>query len=365
MLLDRWKKSGTLRTNKAKIMINAEELLKPIPGEKPCGEDLSYDPGIQELETLMKGKPETQFSAAEEPDWKALRDRSLELWARSKDLRVATTLSLASLKMDGLPAFRESLALLKGMLDGYWDTFYPLLDPADNNDPTQRVNLIAGLATPLATYGDPMRVLERLRQAPLTDSRQLGRFSLSDIADSEAGKAADGKSVVAASQIEAAFRDTNPETLQKLNQAVKDSIQLVKDIDTFLTNKIGADKAPDLTELPKQLLEIQKRLAPYAGGAASDVAAADGDGNGDGAATGAAPAAKKGISGEIQSRQDVIKMLEKIREYYQRNEPSSPVPYILQRAQRWAEMDFMAIIGDLTPDSMADIQKVTGEKPKE
>jgi hypothetical protein len=41
------------------------------------------------------------------------------------------------------------------------------------------------------------------------------------------------------------------------------------------------------------------------------------------------------------------------------------VPYLLQRAQRWAEMDFMQIIGDLTPDSIGEIQKVTGDKPKQ
>lgn len=343
-------------------MINAEELLKPISNAKPCGEDLSYDAGLQELDVLIKGKPETQFSRAEEPDWKLLHERCLELWGRSKDLRVATTLSLAALKTDGLPAFRESLALIKGMLDGYWEIFYPLLDPADNNDPTQRVNLIAALATPLATYGDPMRVLERLRQAPLTDSRQIGRFSVTDIANSEAGTAgADGKPAISAQQITAAFRDTSPEMLLKLNQAVSDSVRFVKDIDTFLTNKIGADKAPDLTELPKQLLEIQKRLTPYAGGAAGNVAPAGGP---ESAPPGAAPATAPVITGPIQSRQDVIRMLDKIRDYYQRHEPSSPVPYILQRAQRLAEMDFMQIIGDLTPEAIGDIQKITGEKPK-
>ena len=348
-------------------MINAEELLKPISDKKPCGEDLSYDPGIQELETLMKGKPETQFSPAEPPDWKTLYEQCLELWGRSKDLRVATTLSLASLKMDGLPAFRESLVVVKGMLEGHWDTFYPLLDPTDNNDPTQRVNLVAALATPLATYGDPMQLLQRLREAPLTDSRQLGRFSLSDITNAEAGTAAEGQPAVTTAQIEAAFRDTAPETLQNFHQAVADSIQLIKDIDTLLTDKVGNDKAPDLTELPKQLLEIQKRLAPYAGGGNGDGAAAEAGADGNGAANGGggAPAAAKGISGEIQSRQDVIKMLEKICDYYRKHEPSSPVPFILARAQRWAEMDFMSIIGDLTPDSLGEIQKVTGDKPKE
>jgi type VI secretion system protein ImpA len=342
-------------------MINAEELLKPVSDEKPCGEDLSYDAGFQELEILLKGKPETQFSPAEDPDWKVLRDRCLELWGRSKDLRLATTLSLATLKTDGLPAFRESLALLKGLLDKYWESFYPLLDPADNNDPTQRVNIIAAMATPVGTFGDPIRLLERLRATPLTDSSQMGRFSLADIINSESGAAApDGKQPPAGAQIEAAFKDTDSDILQKLNQAVEDSIHLVKDLDAFLTSKIGADKAPDLAELPKQLMEIQKRLAPYVGGSAAESTPATDSAS---ATAGATPAKAQGVSGDVQSRQDVIRMLEKIREYYRRHEPSSPVPYILQRAQRLAEMDFMQIIDDMTPDSVKEIQKITGEKP--
>ena len=54
-------------------MIEAEELLKPISEESPCGEDLSDDASLQELETLARGKQETQFSAAEPPDWKAIK----------------------------------------------------------------------------------------------------------------------------------------------------------------------------------------------------------------------------------------------------------------------------------------------------
>ena len=116
-------------------MIVAEELLKPISEEAPCGEDLSYDPGLQELETLARGKPETQFSAAEPPNWKELRSRCLELFARSKDLRVAMTLAVASLELDGLPGFLESLSVVKGLLERFWPTVYPQLDPGDDNDP--------------------------------------------------------------------------------------------------------------------------------------------------------------------------------------------------------------------------------------
>ena len=239
-------------------MINAEELLKPIAGEKPCGEDLSYDPGFQELETIMKGKPETQFSAAEDPDWKLLQDRCLELWPRSKDLRLATALTLAVVKSDGLPGFREGLALVKGMIEQHWDSFYPQLDPADGNDPTQRVNIIAALATPMGTFGDPMRLLERLAEAPLASSTRMGRISYSDIVKSETGATnPDGSATASAEQIEAAFQDTDPDTLAAITQAVTDSLRLAQEIDKLLTEKVGADKAPDLDQLPKQLAEMQ------------------------------------------------------------------------------------------------------------
>jgi type VI secretion system protein ImpA len=343
-------------------MIDAEELLQPISGEKPCGEDLAYDAGFQEIEVIMRGKPETQFSAAEPPDWKALRDRCLELWPRSKDLRLATALSLAALKTDGLPAFREGLALVKGLLERYWDSFYPVLDPADNNDPTQRVNIIAALATPVATFGDPMRLLERLQEAPLADSARMGRFSFADVVRSETGApGADGQPAPTAGQIEAAFRDTDPDKLQAISRAVADSLQLAQGIDEFLTKTVGADRAPDLDALPNQLREMQKRLAAQGSGAAAPESPAE---NGSAPAA-AGTAAAKPMAGEIQSRQDVIRVLEKICEYYRKHEPSSPVPYMLRRAQRLVAMNFMEILDDMSPDTVKEIQRITGEKPRE
>ncbi len=343
-------------------MINAEALLQPISAEKPCGEDLSYEPAFQELEVMMRGKEETQFSAAEEPDWKQLRERCLELLARTKDLRIATTLALAAAKTEGLAGVRESVALLKGLLEQHWDTVYPLLDAADNNDPTQRVNIVAALATPLGTFGDPMRFLERLREVPLANSPQMGRFSLADILRSESGETGpDQKPPPEMAQIEAAFRSTDPEGLTAANQALSDCISAVEGIDNFLTTTLGADKAPDLDLLPNQLKEMQKRLTPFLPGGTVP-AESSGDGAPSGQPAGAKP---QPISGEIQSRADVVRLLDKICDYFKREEPASPVPLILKRAQRWVEMDFMQVIDDLVPEAVKEIQKVTGEKPKE
>src|SRR4051794_11278795 len=133
-------------------MISAEELLKPISEANPCGENLEYDPAFLELDTLIQGKPETQFSAAEDPDWRALHERCLELSGRSKDLRLATKLCLTSLKIDGLPAVAEGLGLIRGLLERHWEPVFPKLDPDDNNDPLYRMNIIAALATAKGTF---------------------------------------------------------------------------------------------------------------------------------------------------------------------------------------------------------------------
>lgn len=342
-------------------MISADDLLKPVSAEKPCGDDISYDPMFVELETILRGKPETQFSAAEDPNWKALRDRSLELWKRSKDLRVAVALSLAELKMDGFAGFRECLVLLSGLIEKNWNDVYPRLDPADGNDPTQRVNIIASLAAPLGTFGDPMRVIERLREVPLSNSVRMGRYSLDDILRSNSGTPGpNNKPAPAPAQIEAAFRDTNSEELQKVAQTIAECANLVGKLDELLTNLVGADKAADLGLLKSSLTDARKRLGPFLGEAAalSDEQAPAGD------APQGGGTASKPIAGEIQSRQDVIRMLDKICVFYTRNEPSSPVPYLLKRARRLAEKNFMEIIGDLNPDSLDQIARITGVEPK-
>jgi type VI secretion system protein ImpA len=337
-------------------MISADELLRPVSAEKPCGDDISYDAQFIELETLMRGKPETQFSAAEEPNWKVLRDRCLELWKKSKDLRVATALALAELKTEGFLGFRESLALINGLIEKNWNELYPRLDPADGNDPTQRVNIIASLAAPAGTFGDPMKMIERLREAPLANSGRMGRYGLADILRSEAGTPGpDNKPPPSASQIQAAFQDT-PD-LPALGQTISDCATFSAKLDELLTSAVGSGKAADLSLLKDSLNDIRKRLGSFLGEPEAAGAA-------EGAPAQAGGATAKAISGDIQSRQDVLRMFDKICQYYAKSEPSSPVPFLVKRARRLAEKNFMEIIGDLNPDALDQINKITGAETK-
>ena len=51
--------------------------------------------------------------------------------------------NVALLKLRGLPGLRDGLAVLRGLIDQYWDQLYPRLDPDDNNDPLERMNILA------------------------------------------------------------------------------------------------------------------------------------------------------------------------------------------------------------------------------
>ncbi|MFZ0708936.1 MAG: type VI secretion system protein TssA, partial [Terrimicrobiaceae bacterium] len=320
-------------------MIDVEELLNPISAESPCGEDASYDPKFIALDALVAGKQETQFSAAEEPDWREVRDACLDLFGRSKNLRVAVTLALALVNLEGASGLRGGLILLKGLLERYWPDFYPKLDPEENNDPLERINILSSLSTPLGTYGDPLRFLQRLRQIPLANSPQMGRLTFAHVAgDKMALPGGEEKAPVSAAQIKAAFRDTSTEELAETAQAIADSIALAKTIDIFLKNAVGAGSAPDMSAFVAVLLEIQKCLAPYLpttfGQESIETQTEASSG-----LTGEGPSE----SAAIRSREDVIRALERICQYYARNEPSSPLPFLLRRAQRLVEMDFLQI----------------------
>jgi type VI secretion system protein ImpA len=340
-------------------IIAPEEWLQPVSEEVPCGEDLSYDPNFQALENMIRGKPETQFSEAKPPEWKQVRSLCLELLARSKDLRIALILVVAELELEGLPGFKESLAFLKGLLERYWQHVHPQLDPAENNDPLQRINIIASIAMPIGSFGDNFRVLERLQAAPLCDSVQMGRYSLSDILQAETATAGDGRPTADLAQIEAAFRDSTPDQLTLLYQAINESIASVEAIDAQLTSTVGPNNAPDLTRLSTELISIQKRIAPYLPVTTPRLSAEE---TASVSQTSTQSDAMLLPRAEIGSRQDVVRMLQKICQYYAQAELSSPVPLILKRAMRLAEMDFVQIIKEMAPEAIGEIFRIAGEK---
>ena len=113
-----------------------EKLLSPVSPDHPCGPDLSYDPRYEELETILKGKPEVDIGTVqkppEPPDWVQLTEKSAEFLRHTKHVRAAVILSCSLLQTGGFAGFRDGVQLIRGLLERYWPILYPLLDAEDH-----------------------------------------------------------------------------------------------------------------------------------------------------------------------------------------------------------------------------------------
>lgn len=335
-------------------MTDLSNLLQPVSLETPCGENLEYTAGFLAMEQASRGRPERSVGdtliEAEEPDWGDVRTRALELLGRTRDLRVAGLLTRALLHTDGLEGFAAGLGLIRGYLEKHWAEVHPLLDPEDGLDPTARVNAIRALADPEVTLGS-------LRRTPLV-AAPLGRFNHRDFLAARgqipppAGESAPDFKV-----IESAFMSCRLEDLQARSHAVAGALESIAAIESFLVKETGSSQAPDMGPLSEALRSIQTVLNEYL--ARRGAAAAEGGAPGAvqaGANGGAGMLASNGIN----SREDAARALEAVAEYFARHEPSSPVPLLLRRARRLMSKDFLAIVRDLAPDGIKQVESIRG-----
>lgn len=342
-------------------VIEIDDLLSPLSEDQPCGEDLEYDPAFVELENATKGTPEQQMGdtivAAEEPDWKAVRSQALDLLGRTRDLRAAAYLTRALSNIDGFPGLHDGLTLVRQLCEQQWDHVHPVLDPDDDNDPTMRVNTLESLS-------DDETIIPEIRKIPLVSLQGVGSFSLRNIevakGELQPTEEESAEGVPDLALIEGAFTDCDLDELQATAEAMSGSIEQALAIESLVTGIVGATEGPNLGELQAVLKEIQPVLAERLaarGVAVEGMEGVEGDGSGG--------TAGQPVSGDITSNADVTRMLDKICEYFRRNEPSSPVPLILERAKRLVAKDYMDILRDLTPDAVSQARMITGAEEED
>lgn len=327
-------------------------LLEESSPESPSGENLEYDPGFVELVRLAQGKPEQQMGDSvvpgEEPDWRAVKAKAVELLGRSKDLRLAVYLTRALLRTDGLAGFGDGLALTHGLIERHWDTVHPQLDPDDDNDPTMRVNTLVALC-------DEDAVLRAVREAPLVASRAIGRFSLKDvlIATGQLPAPASQEAPPETATIDAAVQDTDVAALQATAAALARAHELAGAVEMVVTEKVGVGNAADFSDLSNLLKQAGKVVNDWLlrRGVGLEEAAGEAGAGADGA---------RSMSGAINSREDVIRVLDRVCAYFAQHEPSSPVPLLLKRAKRLVSKDFLEILRDLAPDGVAQAEAIRG-----
>lgn len=355
--------------------MDINSLITPLTDDSPAGEDLSYDANYLALEGMVYSPSETEENSVE-PNWNEVKEKSLELFERSRDLRVALYFTLADLELNGFSGLRDGIKIMLSLVCDMWDNVHPQLDPEDDNDPTERLNILSSLSPSVSSYQDSMMFVQRLRNATMCDAPQLGKFSHRDImiATGELDPL-DSSSHVDANVLRAAFMDTPIALLNENLAAVDETLLDLTKISDFLTSTLGAGESVSFERLEDELKSIKKWLNEYLsqrGGGnteekevkntkSSDNVKVQDNATNDPVPAAASAVASSGID-SISSRADILRALDVICEYYDRHEPSSPVPLILRRTQKMVTMSFYDILEDIAPDSISQAEQVLGAR---
>lgn len=321
-------------------------LLDAISSEHPCGEDLEDTQLLASFDAYRIFGQSAPLSG--ETDWREIRDRSLDALKTSKDFRLLAHLASATLRSEGIASFLQLVTVAARWLETWPDQVFPRVD----DDAILRRNALNGFA-------DRMGIVDGVRRAPLIVHRQLGSLSIRDI-EIVNGQAtpAEGETAPAdGAQLAALLTATSVEDLGSLAGQLDGAVRGLKAIEEAMRSQGGVQAAPDFASLATPLGRTLKLICEHVATRAPTAGAtSQADENG---AAGAAGGAVVAVNG-IRSRDDATRALDAVAEYFRANEPSSPIPLLIERTKRLVAKDFLAVLEELAPDALAQAKQASG-----
>ena len=326
-----------------------DDLLEPIAGDEPAGENLRYEPIYDEIKVAR-----TQDDDIPQGDWERERktadfDRVIELAqealaTRSKDLQLAAWLSEALLREHGFPAFSKGLELIHSLTETFWDGLYPEIDDGD----------LEFRATPLEWVANYLDV--PVKSVPLNqrghsyftyiDAQAIGYESEEDSYEKqEARKAAIEEGKVPPEDFDRAF-DATPKAWYKETMAgLEASLDAVDQLEAQGDERFG-DVAPSYRSLRESLGEVQRiakkllerKLEQDPDPVEPDPvleAPAEAEAGAGTPSTATGPAQ---VSVVPTTRAEAASRISEAAKFLRSQDPRDPAPYALLRGFRWAEI---------------------------
>jgi type VI secretion system protein ImpA len=349
-----------------------DDLLNPIPGANPCGENLRYAPVYDQIKEARREEADIAQgdwqTAVKKADWPLVIKLSGEVLAKkSKDLQLAAWLTEALLRREGFSGLSAGLGLMRALLDNFWEGLYPEIEDGDTEM----------RAMPLDWLGS--RLDEAVKSVPITRSgydwiRYKESRSVPYEADCEGSEAkrqtrdtAIEDHKLTPEEFDTAFDGTPKATYQSWMDELDQCLQGADALQQACEEKF-TDAAPNLGGLKKSLEEVkqsvhvllakkrQQESDQGSGGAAAEEAVEESSGYSEEPAEAAAaparakaPAAKRTLAAEPADAQDAYARVAAAARFLRQNDSSSPVPFLLLRGMRWGEL--RAVGPGYDPDS--------------
>ncbi len=364
--------------------MDIEILLKPVEGDNPSGTELRHDARFHAIERLLEPAdkkarvtPEGAFNPSAPPvGWDEISSTGMELAEDGRDLRLLVILVRAAFASDGFDGLATGLDMLTQTLATYWDSLHPELRDRDTAKAaaTPRINALRQLEN------DENGLLGDMKFSALLTPKGIGPImgydlSVGTFSEHEMqAKAVSGLSSAELAEIGAA----HGQRLNKVRagtaalaaeeperaQAMLDGITTCEAAITTLCDTLSevgnfGDEAgltlPEITEF-LQLVRATLVKAMSQTGDTTDAPTTDAAAQPAAASTPTSPS----TPGSISTRKDVEKMLDGIIAFYEKTEPSSPIPHLARRMRRMVPMNFLQLMEEVAPSGMKEFRNVAG-----
>lgn len=349
-------------------LLDLTELLRPITPENPAGMDLEYECVFDEIRAARESDPsylpqdEWAFIAPRKADWDRVAALSKQaLCEKSKDLQLACWFIEALGHQHGISGLLAGIKFLNEFISCFWFQCWPAL--ADDGLAIRRGRLarldrdISQLLLFQALLNSPMSSLSCWKQVQAfehkisTNPEQCDDFIEHE---SELSMADFEREAASFSAVEIDQQTVKVGTLTTaLIQLNADYLSLSQDPDGDLfthTQLILSEIADYLQRLSLRVFRKEEELVPM------------NPDNGDKYEGGEIMTHEK--NGKISNRETAVNQMLAIARYFRQTEPSSPVPFLMERAARWANMSLTEWLEEMLSDSacMRDINQVlTGQ----
>ncbi len=349
-------------------VIDLDVLLSPISDDRPSGESQSYSGLYDEIkearrsdDNMAQGDWQRELKTA---DWRKVIETSVSaLQTVTKDLQVAAWLSEALVKQHGFAGMRDSLRLIRGFHENFWDSFYPEKDVEEvGNEFEARANALeffdrqAAFAVKEAklTAGDGLSFMawEESKQFDVPENFESLEYEAQQKILAVKAEA-ESQNKITGEMWRKSKNQTKRAFVEVLSFTVEECWQEFELLDRTMDDRFGRQtpglgqlkKALDaIRDLVKKLLAEKRQQEPDE----SDFESESSEETMEVSETG--EVISGGTSGAIRSRQDSLKRLSEVAEFLRRTEPHSPVSYLVQRAVKWGNMSFDEVLRELVKD---------------
>jgi len=349
-------------------------LLAPIAEETPAGADLREDFSPNSLYFRLRDaraearEVERAEDAPRSPSdpaptessravplatrWRTVGELATEaLAAHCKDLEIAAWLTEALLRSDGLIGLSAGSRLMAGLAENFWDQLFP---QPDEEGVATRVAPIAGLngVGRDGTLIQPLRKLVLFERptdrSPFCLYQYEQSAQLAGIDSAERRQQRLDTGVLPFEMVENEARMAGGAHFALLRAQAAEAGDAWRALGQVLDRRAGPDAPPtsQVRDLLEQIHEVAKRFATPEAEVSGEAAITElGESPRIG---GPAPAPQ---AAALISREDALRALAQIAEFFRRTEPLSPIAYTLQEAVRRSRMTWPELLQEIVPDA--------------